>query len=90
MLRRRLTALIELSEHNSVHFPVRQLLALVSNMLVGHPAAPDGLMSCTDVPDIVAAGTVDQASLYRNVFGENLKPRRAEKTELFRKLTPSA
>jgi hypothetical protein len=86
-LRERLTSLIELGEHNGVHFPVRQLLALVSNMLLGHPAAPDGLMSCTDVPDIVAAGTVEQASLYRNVFGENLKPRRAEKTELFRKLT---
>lgn len=85
-LKARLTALIELGEHNGVHFPIRQLLALVSNMLLGHPSAPDGLMSCSDVPSIIAAGTVEQASLYRNVFGENLKPRRAEKTELFRKL----
>lgn len=86
-LRERLTSLVELGEHNGVHFPVRQLLALVSNMLLGHPSAPDGLMSCTDVPDIVAAGSAEQASLYRNVFGENLKPRRAEKTELFRKMS---
>jgi hypothetical protein len=85
-LRRRLTALIELSEQNGVHFPVRQLLALIANMLLGHPDAPDGLMSCTDVPNIVAAGSLDRAAVYRNVFGENLTPRRAEKSDLFRKL----
>lgn len=86
LLQERLTALVELSEQNGVHFPVRQLLALVANLLLGHPDAPDGLMSCADVPDIVAKGTLDLASVYRNIFGENLKPRRAEKSDLFRKL----
>lgn len=86
LLQQRLTALVELSEQNGVHFPVRQLLALVANILLGHPDAPDGLMSCSDVPDILAKGSLDQASVYRNIFGENLKPRRAEKSELFRKL----
>lgn len=85
-LRKRLTALIELSEQNGVHFPVRQLLALITNMLLGHPDAPDGLMSCTDVPKVIEAGSLDRASLYRNAFGENLTPRRAEKSELFRKM----
>lgn len=84
--KRRLTALIELSERNGSHFPVRQLLALVANALLGHPEGRDGLMNCGDVPDIVAGGHVDLASIYRNVFGENLKPSRAEKTDLFRKL----
>src|SRR5262249_51262114 len=32
------------------------------------------------------AGTIDGASLYRNAFGENLTPRRAEKSDLFKKL----
>lgn len=86
LLQQRLTALVELSEQNGVHFPVRQLLALVANILLGHPDAPDGLMSCSDVPDILAVGSLDQASVYRNIFGENLKPRRAEKSDLFRKL----
>lgn len=86
LLQQRLMALIELSEQNGVHFPVRQLLALVANILLGHPDAPDGLMSCSDVPDIQANGSLDQASVYRNIFGENLKPRRAEKSDLFRKL----
>lgn len=83
---RRLTALIELSERNGGHFPVRQLLALISNSLLGHPDARDGLMTCAEVPTIQKSGRADQASVYRNIFGENLKPSRAEKTELFKKL----
>src|SRR5262249_33312520 len=64
----------------------RQLLSLVSNIILGHPDAPDGLMSCSDVPKILSKETLDLASVYRNVFGENLKQRRAEKSDLFRKL----
>ncbi|MDY7524295.1 hypothetical protein [Sphingomonas sp. 10B4] len=82
----RLASLIELSERNGSHFPVRQLLALASNSLLGHPDARDGLMSCADVPDIQQSGRSDLASIYRNIFGENLKASRAEKTELFKKL----
>lgn len=84
--RQRLTSLVGLSERNGGHFPVRQLLSLVANVLLGHPDGRDGLMSCGDVPDIVASGKADLASVYRNVFGENLKPSRAEKTEPFKKL----
>lgn len=83
---RRLIALIELSERNGSHFPVRQLLALIANAILGHPDGRDGLMTCSDVPKILAEGTADKASIYRNIFGENLRPSKAEKTELFRKL----
>lgn len=84
--KQRLAAVIELSERNGSHFPVRQLLALVANSLLGHPDAREGLMTCSDVPALQDAGHLDLASIYRNIFGENLKPSRAEKTELFRKL----
>ncbi len=84
--KRRLAALIELSERNGSHFPIRQLLALVANAILGHPDGRDGLMTCGDVPNIVANDTTDKASIYRNVFGENLRPSKAEKTDLFRKL----
>lgn len=84
--KKRLAAIIELSERNGSHFPVRQLLALIANSLLGHPNARDGLMTCADVPALQDAGHLDLASIYRNIFGENLKPSRAEKTELFRKL----
>lgn len=86
VFRRRLSALVELSEQNGVHFPIRQSLALVTNILLGHPDAADGLMSCAQVPELVARERLHLASIYRNVFGENLSSRRAEKTELFRKL----
>jgi hypothetical protein len=86
VFQKRLTALVELSEQNGVHFPVRQLLALVTNILLGHPKATDGPMSCGQVAEITAQETLHLASIYRNVFGENLSARRAEKTDLFRKL----
>ena len=82
----RLSAIVELSERNGSHFPVRQLLALVANSLLGHPEARDGMMTCADVPAIQNTGRSELASIYRNIFGENLKQSRAEKTELFRKL----
>lgn len=84
--RQRLISLVELSERNGGHFPVRQLLSLAANVVLGHPDGRDGLMSCANVPDIVASGKTDLASVYRNVFGENLNPSRAEKTEPFKKL----
>ena len=84
--RQRLIALVELSERNGGHFPMRQLLALIVNILLGHPNGRDGLMSCAEVPEIAASGKADLASVYRNVFGENLRASRAEKTDLFKKL----
>ena len=84
--RRRLTSLIELSERNNNHFPVRQLLALVANSILGHPKVRDGLMTCHDVPAIQNEHKTYLASLYRNVFGDNLSRRKVENTELFRKL----
>jgi hypothetical protein len=84
--RRRLGALVEISELNGGHFPIRQQLALVANILLGHPQAPDGLMRCADAQQIAATSSLDGASVYRNVFGDNLKASRAEKTDVFRKL----
>ena len=43
-------------------------------------------MACTDVQELASAGTAERASPYRNVFGNNLRPSRAERTEPFRKL----
>ncbi len=85
-LRQRLMALVELSERNGVHFPVRHLLALISNAILGHPDAADGLLSCKDVPGIVESGRIEEGAVFRNLFGENLPGRRAEKSDLFRKI----
>ena len=84
--RQRLTDLFELCELNQMHLPVRQLLLLVTNTLLGHPEARDRLLNCRQVPDVIASETTSLASLYRNIFGENLPERRRESTEVFKVL----
>lgn len=84
--RERLTDLLELCELNQTHLPVRQLLLLVANALLGHPDAKERLLRCREVPDVIAAETTSLASLYRNIFGENLSGRRRESTEVFKVL----
>ncbi|MFC0214421.1 hypothetical protein ACFFK0_18485 [Paenibacillus chartarius] len=85
-IRNRLVDLLELCEINSVHLPIRQLLLLVSNMILGHPDVKDKLMRCQDIPDIIEKRTTVKASIYRNVFGENLTERRREATDVFNTL----
>lgn len=84
--RERLTDLLELCELNQMHLPVRQLLLLVANALLGHPEVKDRLLNCRQVPNVIAAQTTSRASLYRNIFGENLPERRRESTEVFKVL----
>ncbi|MEW5552148.1 hypothetical protein ABGT22_19790 [Peribacillus frigoritolerans] len=83
VLQNRLVDLLELCELNEVHIPIRQLLLLISNMLLGHPGAKDKLLSCNQIPKILENNTASNASIYRNIFGENLSDRRRESTDIF-------
>ncbi|SEP61879.1 hypothetical protein SAMN05216232_0371 [Virgibacillus subterraneus] len=83
IIQERLVDLLELCELNEVHIPIRQLLLLISNMILGHPNARDKLMSCTQIPKILESNSVSGASIYRNIFGENLSDRRRESTDIF-------
>ncbi|WP_339285711.1 hypothetical protein [Paenibacillus sp. FSL R5-0486] len=87
LIRSRVTDLLELCELNGVHLPIRQLLLLVSNLLLGHPEAKDRLMSCFDAVKIVDDNKTSLASIYRNVLGENLTERRRESTDVFATLS---
>lgn len=80
----RLGDLVETSRLNGWHLPVRDLLALVSNIILGHPDAKEDLMSCSEVGSIQAAGTVEKGSLYGNTLGVNLPRRRAMERPVFR------
>ncbi|MCK8487011.1 hypothetical protein M0651_07505 [Paenibacillus sp. MBLB2552] len=86
VLRTRLIDLLELCEINGVHLPIRQLLLLVSNMILGHPEARDRLLRCQEIPNIIEKRTTAKASIYRNIFGENLPERRRESTAVFETL----
>lgn len=83
----RLEHLIELTRLNGAHLPVRDLLALVANLLLGHPDTKECLMTCDDVARIQNERNSDRASIYRNVFGANLGPRRAMARAVFRMLS---
>ncbi len=74
---KRLGDLIEFSRINGSHLPVRDLLALTTNMILGHKDARDGLLTCQDIPMIQEASSHDRGSIYDNVFGSNLPGMRA-------------
>lgn len=81
--RKRLLQLLELCEFNNIHLPVRQLLLLVSNLLLGHPDAKERLMSCKDIPQFLDKDTTAASNTYRNAFGENLGKRRRQAIDVF-------
>ena len=83
LVRRRLRALFELCDYNRLHLPIRQILILLANCLLGHPDAKDRLLRPEDVPKIVNAGTIAKASLYNNVFGGNLTETRRDAITVF-------
>lgn len=86
---KRLGDVVEVSRLNGWHLPVRDLLALASNMILGYAdakLAKEGLMACSDVAKIQEKDAIEEASLYGNVFGSNLPLRRAMSRPVFRAL----
>lgn len=80
----RLGDLVEIARLNGLHMPVRDLLALCANMILGHREAKDGLMSCSEVSWIQEQGVIDRASVYGNAFGANLPRRRLADRPVFK------
>ena len=50
LVRGRLRSLLELCDHNGLHVPVRQILLLLTNAVLGHPDVKDCLMTPSDIP----------------------------------------
>ena len=89
-LARRLGDLIEIARLNGLHLPVRDLLALCSNMVLGHAdakSARENLMTCADVAKIQQDGSINKASVYANAFGANLPKRRVSNRPVFKAMT---
>jgi hypothetical protein len=83
----RLGDLVEIARLNGLHLPVRDLLALCSNMVLGYAdakLAKENLMTCADVPRIQDSGRIGAASVYANAFGANLPKRRASDRPVFK------
>jgi hypothetical protein len=83
IVRTRLRSLFELCDYNDLHIPIRQILLLLANAILGHPDVKDHLMVAADVPKIISAGTCSKASLYNNIFGGNLSENRRQAITIF-------
>jgi hypothetical protein len=83
LVRARLEALFELCDCNDLHIPIRRILLLLANAVLGHPGVKDRLLQASDVRGIIRAGTVAKASLFNNIFGGNLTETRRESLEVF-------
>lgn len=83
LLRKRLRALLDLCDFNDLHIPIRQILVLLSNALLGHPDVKDSLLQPRDIPNVIRNGLVSRASLYNNIFGGNLPENRREAHTIF-------
>lgn len=83
LVQKRLRALFELCDYNDLHIPIRQILMLLTNAVLGHPDVKDQLMVPADVPILIERRLVAKASLYNNIFGGNLPETRREALTIF-------
>jgi broad-specificity NMP kinase len=89
LVARRLGDLVEIARLNGLHLPVRDLLALCANMVLGYAdakLAKENLMTCADVQKIQESHQIGKASIYANAFGANLPKRRASDRPVFKAL----
>lgn len=83
LVQSRLAALFDLCGHMGLHIPIRQILLLLTNAVLGHPDVTDHLMVPEDVPKLIKKGITSEASLYNNVFGGNLTEARRQGITVF-------
>lgn len=81
--RSRLRQLFQLMDLNELHTPIRRVLLLIANMLLGHPLAKDRLMSPVDVRPLLRSGKAHAGDIFQNLFGANLTQPRRDSLEIF-------
>ena len=83
LVRERLQALFQLCDFNELHTPIRRVLMLLANAILGHPSAKDRLLLPRDVSGLITKGETHLASLFSNIFGANLGVTKRESLEIF-------
>lgn len=83
LVQQRLRSLMRLCDHSDLHIPIRRLLLLLTNAVLGHPDVKDWLLKPGDVAKVIDDGTVAKASLFSNIFGGNLSDSRRDSLEVF-------
>ena len=83
LVQSRLRSLFQLCDFNELHTPIRRVLMLLANAVLGHPEARDRLLRRRDVRGVLSSGTRHRCSLYSNLFGANLSSTKRESLEIF-------
>ena len=83
LVRSRLRSLFQLCDFNELHTPIRRVLMLLANAVLGHPEARDRLLQPRDVRGVLSRGTRHRSNLYNNLFGGNLSSTKRESLEIF-------
>lgn len=71
-LRARLRDVIRIAADNDMHLPIRQVLLVIVNALLGVSGLRAPLMSCADAESLAREGKQASANPYDTVFGLNL------------------
>lgn len=85
-IRERLLALADLMDANGLHIPIREVLLLLVNALLGWTGGTAHVATVEDLRSLVANGAAHEAALYGNLFGANLPERRRDGLAVFRHL----
>ena len=83
-MRARLLALADLLDSNGLHVPIREILLLLVNALLGWREAREHVATVADLRVLADGGRAHEAALYGNIFGANLPERRRERLAVFR------
>jgi hypothetical protein len=87
-VRAKLIMLARIADVTGHHLPIRGVLCLLSNALLGHPDARDRVMRPgVEANSIAKDGTAHKAALHRTLFGENLTANNRRKREVYRFLS---
>jgi hypothetical protein len=84
-MRAKLMTLARIADLTAHHLPIRGVLCMLANALLGHPDAKDRVLRPGDeAAALVKAGTAHKAAFHRNLFGENLTATNRRKREIYR------
>ena len=81
--RKRLGELLKLASANRLHLPIRHLLLLAVNILLGDRKRPKNLLTCATARNRANSNDYDLTNPYANVFGINLPTARRRQYQVF-------
>lgn len=83
LFRYRIIALLKLASANRMHLPIRDLLLLCVNIILGDRKQNRILLTCATAKNRANRDEYRYTNPYANVFGANLKPRHRQQYQIF-------